>query len=289
MTELATGTSPSTLPGLIDRAANALQGARSSAEVLEARELAGFAYDAAKAAGRLAKAKGAHDDVIAAVHRAQADALEIEAAAKRRLADEYDAAQGRGEVRGANQRTASRPEAVGAEDVGLTHKDVHEARALRDAENAAPGIVRKTLDAALEAGEEPTKARVKKAAADAVRGDTPRPDTRRTNSTTDDELADEVAELKAINEDLTAENTNLKAQLAILEPMRLEYERGGLAEVIKGLGEQVRVLKTRVETESQEKVKNLRSANYWKQKAIEHGFSRNAVIDLETLEEVKHG
>ncbi len=31
-------------------------------------------------------------------HRAQADALEIEAMAKRRLADEYDAAQERGEV-----------------------------------------------------------------------------------------------------------------------------------------------------------------------------------------------
>ena len=30
---------------------------------------------------------------IAAAHRAQADALEIEAGAKRRLADEYDAAQ----------------------------------------------------------------------------------------------------------------------------------------------------------------------------------------------------
>jgi hypothetical protein len=36
--------------------------------------------------------------LIAAAHRAQADALEIEAQAKRRLADEYDAAQDRGEV-----------------------------------------------------------------------------------------------------------------------------------------------------------------------------------------------
>jgi hypothetical protein len=39
-----------------------------------------------------------HDTLIAATHRAQADALEIEAKAKRRLADEYDAAQERGEV-----------------------------------------------------------------------------------------------------------------------------------------------------------------------------------------------
>ena len=47
---------------------------------------------------RFQRAKAAHDDLIAATHRAQADALEIEALAKRRLADEYDAAQERGEV-----------------------------------------------------------------------------------------------------------------------------------------------------------------------------------------------
>ena len=90
----------SDLPGLIDRAASMLAGAKSAAEVLEAREYAGLAYDAAKRASRLSRAKSAHDDLIAAAHRAQADALEIEAAAKRRLADEYDAAQARGEVAG---------------------------------------------------------------------------------------------------------------------------------------------------------------------------------------------
>lgn len=45
-----------------------------------------------------------------------------------RLADEYDAAQERGEVRAANERTTSSPEAVGVSDIGLTHKDIHEAR-----------------------------------------------------------------------------------------------------------------------------------------------------------------
>ncbi len=38
----------------------------------------------------------------AAAYRAQADALDIEAQAKRRLADEYDAAQARGEVASSN-------------------------------------------------------------------------------------------------------------------------------------------------------------------------------------------
>src|SRR4051812_46029902 len=86
------------LPALIDRAAKALANARGAAEVLEARDMASFAYDAAKKAARLGKAKQAHDDLISAAYRAQADALEIEAGAKRRLADEYDAAQERNEI-----------------------------------------------------------------------------------------------------------------------------------------------------------------------------------------------
>jgi hypothetical protein len=107
---------------------------------------ASFAYDAAKKTARLMKAKQAHDDLIAATYRAQADALEIEAQAKRRLADEYDAAQERGEVAtqsdgpslrdhvpGEN-KIAGKPYSSGAEelggvtDIGLTHKDIHEAR-----------------------------------------------------------------------------------------------------------------------------------------------------------------
>src|SRR6516165_9045389 len=85
------GTMP--LPLLIDRATTALANAKSAAEVLEARDMASFAYDMAK---RLGKAKKAHDELIAATHRAQAEALVIEAQAKRRLADEYHVAQERG-------------------------------------------------------------------------------------------------------------------------------------------------------------------------------------------------
>ena len=59
--------------------------------------------------------------------------LVIESEAKRRLADEYDAAQGRGSK-------------VGPADIGLSHKQVHEARVIRDAEKADPGIVRRTLN-----------------------------------------------------------------------------------------------------------------------------------------------
>lgn len=72
------------------------------------------------------------------------------ARAKMRLADEYDAAQDRGELttRADNQHASSKPEeAVKASDLGLTHKQVHEARLIRDAERAQPGLIQRSLDA----------------------------------------------------------------------------------------------------------------------------------------------
>jgi hypothetical protein len=102
-------------------------------------------------------------------HRAQADALEIEAAAKRRLADEYDAAQERGEVATRQNNPGSVGHVPGqnmppatAADIGLSRKDIHEARQIRDAEAAEPGLVRRTLDARLAAGAEPSKAAVRR-------------------------------------------------------------------------------------------------------------------------------
>jgi len=156
----------SDLPGLIDRAASMLAGAKSAAEVLEAREYAGLAYDAAKRASRLSRAKSAHDDLIAAAHRAQADALEIEAAAKRRLADEYDAAQARGEVTGLGTNQHREEGVVVSNTLGLRRDQIHDARLIRDAEQADPGIVRRTLNEKLERGEEPTRSAVRRAAED---------------------------------------------------------------------------------------------------------------------------
>ncbi len=161
----------SSLPRLVETAAAALANARSAAEVLEAREIASFAYDVARRTARLHKAKNAHDELVAAAHRVQADALTIEAGAKRRLADEYDAAQARGEVASAaisrgNQWTvaAGNEAPVTAADLGLRRDQIHDARLIRDAEAADPGIVRRTLDERLERGEEPTRAAVRRAA-----------------------------------------------------------------------------------------------------------------------------
>lgn len=164
------------LPQLIDKAAAALVNARSAAEVLDARDMASLAYDVAKKAGRMAQAKGAHDTLIAAAHRAQADALLIESQAKRRLADEYDAAQERGEVQSQSGNIHARTSggqfmpdlpnektAPNAADLGLSHKAVFEARQLRDAEERDPGIVARTIEAALQRGDEPTRADVSRA------------------------------------------------------------------------------------------------------------------------------
>jgi hypothetical protein len=150
------------LPVLVRRAAEQLASATSAAEILDARDMASIAYDLAKKAGRLAKAKEAHDEIIVKAAHAQADALEIESVAKRRLADEYDAAQERGEVRQNGERSFSTLEKVGGIDLGLTGKDIHEARTIRDAEQADPGIVRRSLDGLLDAGEEPTRAALKR-------------------------------------------------------------------------------------------------------------------------------
>lgn len=152
-----------TLPVLIDRATAALDSARSSAEVLEARDMARVAYDAAKSAGRMAKAKQAHDSIVIEVHRSQAHALAIRARAEMRLAEEYDAAQDRGEVASAGQRSNVVADNVStAADLGIRRDEIHEARRLRDAETAEPGLIQRALDNMIQRGEEPTRAALKR-------------------------------------------------------------------------------------------------------------------------------
>ena len=159
--------SPDTLPSLVSRAAAALSRATSAAEVLEAGALAATVYDAAKRAARLQKAKGAHDELIRATYRVQADSLEIESLAKSRLAKEYDAAQRRGEIAKRGGERSGRehsPALPSAEDIGLDRKQIHDARQMRDAIEQDPGIVRRALDAMLEERVEPTRAALKRAA-----------------------------------------------------------------------------------------------------------------------------
>lgn len=167
-----------TLPILIDKATRALDSARTSAEVLEARDMARVAYDAAKSAGRMTRAKGAFDDLIAKVYRAQADALLIESRAKSRLADEYDAAQDRGEVGQSGQRNDlvdRRNEVPTAADLGLRRDEIHEARKIRDAERENPGLAERALNAMVESRQEPTRAELRRSVLAAVSETSRRP------------------------------------------------------------------------------------------------------------------
>lgn len=156
-----------TLPVLIDKATSALDNARSSAEVLEARDMARAAYDAAKSAGRMFKVKQAHGNLMADVHRAQAHALAIRVRAEMRLAEEYDAAQDRGEVARGSVRTdivvsSNDVRPVTAADLGIRRDEIHEARKMRNAERESPGLIQRAIDGMLERGEEPTTTGLRK-------------------------------------------------------------------------------------------------------------------------------
>ncbi len=62
------------LPEMIEAAASRLAEATSAAEVLDVINLAKVANDAAKSAMRFAKAKDAHDTILAACRKAMTDA-----------------------------------------------------------------------------------------------------------------------------------------------------------------------------------------------------------------------
>ncbi len=237
-----------TLPVLIERASRTLLDARSSAEVLEARDMARVAYDAAKSAGRLAKAKEARDEVLAAVYRSQAQAAEIEARAKARLADEYEAAQQRGEVKGHGGVRSKIPDenlAPSASDLGLKTKEIHEGRQFRDAEKASPGKTGRVLKEMVERGEEPTRAKLKRALTDdqpkapktpAALGD---PERRKLAKLTPDALIDEVLGLRADLADAKATVKKQEIEIKHLKDQIKGFE-GDQAETIRSLAKDIR-------------------------------------------------
>jgi hypothetical protein len=160
------------LPHMIAKAAAALAAATTAAEILDVQRQAEIIYTAAKHAARLRDVKAAADTVIAACRKAQADALMIETQAKCRLADEYDAAQARGEIRKAGQPQKrifpQQNNSLGPEDFDLDAKQIHEARIIRNAEKKRPGVIKQTLEQKLKAGEEPLRADVRRVARDTI-------------------------------------------------------------------------------------------------------------------------
>jgi hypothetical protein len=105
------------LASLVTRAANKLTAATSAADVLDAMTDARAGYDIAKTAARLARAKDARDEVLAKCRQTMGDLLVIEAQAQCRIANEYDAAQERGEVATRADGTAIRDHVPGEHKV----------------------------------------------------------------------------------------------------------------------------------------------------------------------------
>ncbi len=83
---------------------------------------------------RLIMAGGAHDTFIATAHQMLGDVLEIESLARIRLADEYDAAQERGELAKHGQKRADVVGGNISSDLGMRRDEIHDARRLRSAD-----------------------------------------------------------------------------------------------------------------------------------------------------------
>lgn len=241
-----------TLPILIDRASRALLDAKSSAEVLEARDMARAAYDAAKSAGRIEKARRAHDEILAAVHRAQGEALLVEGRAKIRLAEEYEAAQERGEVasNGDNlPRIPDRNSKATAAEIGINPKDIHEGRKLRDAEKASPGKAERVIKEIVARGEEPTRAKVQREVVEKPTTKSEKstlevdPERRKLAKLTPEGLIDEVLGLRADLKDEKAKRAELARECKDLKERLTEALASDQGKTISTLQSQLRAAK----------------------------------------------
>jgi hypothetical protein len=72
---------------------------------------------------------------------------------------------------------------------------------------------------------------------------------------------------------LEEENAKLKAENKTYSEMKVQFEKGGFEEVIRGKDAEISALKSRVERESKEKVANLNSLEWWKKQAIKLGWT----------------
>lgn len=161
-----------TLTQSVDRASAMLYRARSAAEVLEAKDLAMETYVRAKNQRIKHRLRKASTDLIDAMSEVMAEALLIKSNAEIRIADEYDAAQANGDVAKAGHPSAIIPDGnnkpATAAEVGLTAKVVHHARRVRDAEKASPGLIKRTLDKAVEQKRAPSRKIITDAIADTI-------------------------------------------------------------------------------------------------------------------------
>lgn len=91
---------------------------------------------------------------------------------------------------------------------------------------------------------------------------------------------DRIAELEESIWALEKENATLKAKLKVFSEMEAEWTQGGFAKVIEGKEQVIAAQATRIETESRDKASYKRSADMWKKRAEEAGWSNDVVIEV---------
>lgn len=204
-------------------------------------------------------------------------AVERSKAIQENAAPELKAAYESGEVsQSAAAEVAKLPPAVQKQIVSdgktaaaakeLREKRAAERKAAQDQNDASRESVRSALPAFVAEQEK------FKAAATAAKA------TKNDNAFSD---ADRIAELEETVHALESEIGALRSENKLYGEMKIQFAKGGFEQIIAAKNEEIRVLQTRVASESQEKVKNLRSMEFWKKKAVELGYSSREVIDLD--------
>lgn len=155
------------LPDLIERARACLgDGDLEAARLLSAR-----AYDTARQATAYARRFEASEQLLRKAHVLQGEALLIEAEVQIAVADMIDAGQaagliskgGRPKAQNDNAETVPGADLLHLNDFRIAKQRLAEARALRDAERAEPGLAERAIRARLEEGQEPTRASLRAA------------------------------------------------------------------------------------------------------------------------------
>jgi urease gamma subunit len=155
------------LPDLIERARACLgDGDLEAARLLSAR-----AYDTARQATAYAKRFEASEQLLRKAHVLQGEALLIEAEVQIAIADMIDAGQkagliskgGRPKGQNDNAQTVPGADLLHLDDFRIAKQRLAEARALRDAERAEPGLAERAIRARLDDGQEPTRASLRAA------------------------------------------------------------------------------------------------------------------------------
>lgn len=96
-----------------------------------------------------------------------------------------------------------------------------------------------------------------------------------------DDLVARVEELEESQRVLEADYAAVLAENKSFEAMRVQFEKGGFAEVIAGKDEEISVLKTRIYSESQTAAEWRRKCNFWKDQAKKLGW-RNERFEGQT-------